>query len=100
MIKAIWISALSVAAVAPAAAEIQDYMVRRLIYLSTSCGLQQLDALPRSKQGHQRFQGHCADVASYPDGLVVECSDDLDDRSCKVTTPAKSFDSLKLLQNK
>lgn len=78
-------------------AEIKDYMILRLIYLNTSCGTQKLERIEPSPDGHGRFRIECRDVASYPNGILVTCSDSHDDRSCKINTPKKSFDSLNLM---
>lgn len=96
--RAVWLATMSAVAALPAAAEIHEYMIRRLIYLHTTCGAQQIEALASSHDGRQRFQIFCANIATYPDGILVECADLVDDRSCKIATPAQSFDSLELLQ--
>lgn len=87
-------------AAAPAAAEIHDYMILRLLYLGTSCGVQHLERLPPPQEDWRRFKAACRDVNTYPHGIFVTCTDTADDRSCKIETPAKSFDSLELLQPK
>ncbi|MBN8913261.1 MAG: hypothetical protein J0H65_14630 [Rhizobiales bacterium] len=81
----------------PAAAEIHEYMIRRLLYLGTSCGVDALERL-ESPADQRRFKAACRDVNAYPAGIVVTCTDIADDRSCIIETPAKAFDSLELLQ--
>lgn len=86
------------AAMADARAEVKDYMIRRLLYLNTSCGVDHLERLDPDKDGNQRFYARCRNAGSYPDGLEVLCTDTDDDRSCRVTTPERTFKHLELLQ--
>lgn len=81
-----------------ASAEIHDYMIRRLLYLGTSCGVDQLERLPPPTATTRRFKALCRNVSAYPEGIFVTCTDIADDRSCKVETAAKSFDSLNLMR--
>ena len=81
-------------------AEIADYMILRLLYLGTSCGVQKLERLEPIKPERQRFKAECRDVTHYPHGIFVTCTDPHDDRHCKIETEAKSFDSLELLRPK
>ncbi|WP_210258061.1 hypothetical protein [Hyphomicrobium sulfonivorans] len=81
-----------------ARAEIKDYMILRLLYLDTSCGVDHLERLEPDADGNQRFSAKCRNVSSYPDGLEVLCTDADDDRSCRVTTPEKTYKHLELLQ--
>ncbi|HEX2841860.1 hypothetical protein [Hyphomicrobium sp.] len=81
-----------------AAAEIHDYMVLRLIYLGTSCGTQKLERIDAGRKVWRRFRVECRDVASYPHGIIVTCTDPADDRSCKIETPPAAFKSLELLR--
>lgn len=80
-----------------AIAETAEYQVRRLVYLESSCGVESLAKL-NSSPGHERFKATCKNISTYPDGLEVECTDPSDDRSCKILTPAVTFDQLELLQ--
>ncbi|MDQ8698473.1 hypothetical protein [Hyphomicrobium sp. LHD-15] len=80
-----------------AAAEIHDYMIRRLLHLKTSCGVQHLTRLESGK-AERRFKAVCRDVNAYPDGVVVVCTDTFDDRSCMIESTPRSFDSLELLR--
>lgn len=91
---------LSVAA-APCgtSAEIHEYMIRRLLYLGTSCGVDTLERL-ESRPDERRFKATCRDVNAYPKGIEVTCTDIADDRSCVIDTPPKAFDSLELLRPK
>ncbi|AHB50266.1 hypothetical protein W911_12640 [Hyphomicrobium nitrativorans NL23] len=89
---------LGLAAPASASAEIHDYMIRRLLYLDTSCGVDQLERLPPPTESTRRFKALCRNVSAYPDGIVVTCTDIADDRSCKIETAPKTFDSLKLMR--
>jgi len=82
-----------------AVAETADYQVRRLIYLGSSCGVESLTRLDEAP-GHERFKAVCRNVSAYPNGLEVDCTDPLDDRSCTIATPAVTFDQLELLQPK
>ncbi len=81
-----------------AAAEIHDYMILRLLYLNTSCGVDHLERLESATPDTRRFHAKCRDVATFPHGIDVICTDIVDDRSCKVTTDPQSFDSLELLR--
>lgn len=81
----------------PVRAEIQDYMILRLVYLKTSCGTESLERMA-SASDQRRFKVQCKDVNTYPDGLTVACSDIDDDRSCRVETDARKFKDLRLLQ--
>jgi hypothetical protein len=87
-------------AAASVRAEIQDYMIRRLLYLSTSCGVQKLVRLEAGNPEWRRFKADCRDVNAYPHGIFITCMDIADDRSCKIETPSKSFDSLELMRPK
>lgn len=84
----------------PAAAEIHDYMILRLVYLGTSCGTDKLSRLDAGRPDWRRFKVECRNVGAYPHGLFVTCTDPADDRSCRIETEARSFDSLELLQPK
>ncbi|MDH4981033.1 hypothetical protein [Hyphomicrobium sp. D-2] len=88
------------AANSSARAEIKDYMILRLLYLDTSCGVDHLELLEPDADGNQRFYAKCRNVGSYPDGLEVLCTDPDDDRACKVTTPEKTFKHLELLRQR
>jgi hypothetical protein len=81
-----------------ARAEIHDYMILRLLYLGTSCGVQHLERLQAPSEDQRRFKAICRDVNAYPHGIFVTCTDIADDRSCIIETAPKSFDSLELLQ--
>ncbi len=97
-------AAIAVAAgqIGSATAEIHDYMILRLLYLGTSCGVQKLERLEVETKNPEwsRFKAECRDVSSYPHGISVTCTDAIDDRSCKIETPPKAFDSLELLRPK
>jgi hypothetical protein len=82
-----------------ASAEIHEYMIRRLLYLGTSCGVDTLERL-ESRPDERRFKATCRDVNAYPKGIEVTCTDVADDRSCVIDTPPKAFDSLELLRPK
>lgn len=79
-------------------AEIHDYMIRRLLYLDTSCGVDQLERLPPPTEATRRFKALCRNVSAYPDGIFVTCSNIADDRSCMIETAPKTFDGLKLMR--
>lgn len=81
-----------------ARAEIHDYMILRLLYLNTSCGVQHLERLAPNAPDVRQFHAKCRDAASFPHGVDVLCTDIADDRSCKVQTVPQSFDSLELLR--
>lgn len=81
-----------------AAAEIQEYMIRRLLYLHTTCGVDHLEQVAAPSAATRRFKALCRNVSAYPDGVYVTCTDIRDDRSCKPETAPKAFDSLKLLR--
>lgn len=100
MRRALLILAAAAAPAVPAAGEIHDYMILRLLYLGTSCGVQKLERLEADREEWRRFKADCRDVASYPHGIFVTCTDIADDRSCRIETEAKSFDSLELLRPK
>lgn len=94
------VAALILATSAPeiAQAEIHDYMIRRLLYLHTACGVDHLERLPPPSETSRRFRALCRNVSAYPDGIYVTCTDIADDRSCKPETVPKSFDALKLMR--
>ena len=98
MIRLAVTGAAACACASAAAAEIHDYMILRLLYLDTSCGVEHLERLEPSTPDTRRFHAKCRDVATFPHGIDVVCTDILDDRSCKVTTDPQSFDSLELLR--
>jgi predicted NAD/FAD-binding protein len=79
-------------------AAVQDYQVIRLIMMKSECVQDQLTRTDKS-DGSIEFLAHCKNLSHYPDGLHVVCSDGEDERSCKVQTQAKQFNSLKLLQS-
>lgn len=81
-----------------AQAEIHDYMIRRLLYLDTACGVDHLERLPPPSETSRRFKALCRNVSAYPDGIYVTCTDSADDRSCKPETAPKRFDGLKLMR--
>lgn len=83
----------------PASAEIHEYMIRRLLYLGTSCGVDTLERL-EAPGDRRRFRATCRDVNAYPKGIEVTCTDIADDRSCVIDTPPKAFDSLELMRPK
>ncbi len=89
---------LSLAGPQPATAEIHDYMVLRLVHLNTTCGTQKLARVDAGRADWRRFRAECRDVNAYPHGIVVTCTDIADDRSCKIETSPKTFDSLELLR--
>jgi len=82
-----------------AIAETAEYQVRRLVYLQSSCGVESLTRLD-SPSMNEHFKVMCKNVSAYPNGLEVVCTDPSDDRSCKILTPAVTFDQLELLQPK
>jgi len=96
LIGIVWVVAFT--PVAPVMAEIHDYMILRLIYLGTSCGTQKLERIEAGRPDWRRFKVECRDVTSYPHGIIETCTDIADDRSCKVETNEKTFDSLELLR--
>ena len=85
-----------VGAASPAVARVQEYQIVRLITFKSECQIAKLEdrSLP---SGPMRFVASCENVGFYPDGIEVICPDRDDDRSCRVTTKAKSFDNLHLL---
>lgn len=89
---------IAAASTGSATAEIHDYMIRRLLYLDTSCGVDQLERLPPPSETSRRFKALCRNVSAYPDGIFVTCTDIDDDRSCKPETAPKAFDHLKLMR--
>lgn len=89
----VWICTIA----SPAQAEIHDYMILRLLYLHTSCGTLSLERMETAAP-HARFKATCKNVNGYPEGLTILCTDPDDDRTCRVETPAKTFDHLDLLQ--
>lgn len=100
--KAAWtnvaLATVAISGADGASAEIHDYMIRRLLYLDTSCGVDRLARLPPPTEDTRRFTAVCRNVSAYPDGIVVTCSDIADDRSCKIETEPRTFDSLKLMR--
>lgn len=77
-------------------AEIHEHEVRRLIYLTTSCGFVSLTPLV-TEGPTRRYKSDCRDASAYPDGITILCTDVNDDRSCKVETPPRNFENLRLL---
>jgi hypothetical protein len=84
--------------VTPVHSEIHDYMILRLLYLGTSCGVQKLERLDAERPEWRRFKAECRDVSAYPHGLLVTCTDPDDDRHCTIETQPNEFDSLELLR--
>lgn len=80
-------------------AEIHEHEIRRLIYLTTSCGFVTLTPLV-TEGPTRRYRSDCKDASAYPEGLTVLCTDINDDRSCKVETKQRRFDSLDLIHPK
>lgn len=81
-----------------AAAEIHEYMIRRLLYLETACGVDHLEQVPAPSATTRRFKALCRNVSAYPDGVYVTCTDIDDDRSCEPETAPRAFDNLKLMR--
>lgn len=81
----------------PAVGEIHDYMIRRLVYLGTSCGADTISPV-KAAAGHRRFHIVCHNTTAYPEGLSVDCSDPEDDRSCLIEEKPREFDKLDLLR--
>ncbi len=80
-----------------ALAEIKDYEVLRLLYLHTPCGMASI--VSRQTSEHEvRLRADCQNRTAFPDGAEVVCTDHHDDRSCRVETPSREFDSLELLR--
>lgn len=82
-----------------ASAEIKDHEILRLLYLHTPCGMASVTSRQTS-DAVVRFTADCQNRTAFPDGAVVACSDHNDDRSCKVQTEHRRFDSLELLKPK
>jgi len=96
-LRSLGILALTAALPDPASAEIQEYQIRRLVYLSSSCGLESFER-SETPPDVRRFKILCRNTTAYPQGLNVLCTDVDDDRSCSIETPVQRFESLELLQ--
>ena len=81
----------------PAAAEIQEYQVRRLLLMRTSCEVTVIRMDERAGRARS-YHADCVNAGFYPDGVEIDCADREDERSCVVLTTARSFDHLRLLQ--
>lgn len=90
-------AAVLVCAVEPSSGEIHDYMIRRLVYLGTSCGTEEITPVD-AEPGHRRYRVLCRNTSAYPDGLTVDCSDPEDDRSCMIEEKPREFEKLDLLR--
>ncbi|GJM00099.1 MAG: hypothetical protein DHS20C07_17780 [Methyloligella sp.] len=81
-----------------AKAEIQEYLIRRMILLQTKCDLVDVKK-EEPKQGGFKFQASCENVSFYPDGVIITCSDKDRETSCEIKTKIKKFENLNLLKN-
>lgn len=83
----------------PALAEIKDYEVLRFLYLKTPCGMAKVTS--RDVTGERaRFTAECQNKTAFPDDAVVICSDQADDRSCRLENKHRDFKHLDLLRPK
>lgn len=78
-------------------AEIQEYLIRRIVLLKTKCDLIEIKKDDLSGGGF-KFLATCENVSFYPDGLEIQCSDKDRETSCQVITKIKKFDQLNLLK--
>lgn len=81
-----------------AKAEIQEYLIRRMILLKTKCDLVDVKR-SEPKEGGFSYQISCENVSFYPDGVNITCSDKDNETSCKINTKIKKFENLNLLKN-
>jgi|GEM_PF-1722655 len=80
-----------------AKAEIQEYLIRRMILLQTKCDLVDVKKeVP--KQGGFKFRASCENLSFYPDGVTITCSNKDRETSCKIKTKIKKFENLDLLK--
>ena len=79
-------------------AAVQEYQVNRLILMKSDCVKTDLVRTDKP-DGSIEFMASCKNLSHFPDGLRVICSDAENERSCKIATMAKQFDSLSLLQS-
>jgi len=77
--------------------EVKEYEIARFILLKTSCVTLHLKRLNPSERP-PRFHADCKNVSNWPDGIVIECPEHDDDRSCRSLTPERSFKHLELLR--
>lgn len=83
----------------PALAEIKDYEVLRFLYLHTPCGMAKVTSRDVTTE-RARFTAECQNQTAFPDGAVVVCSDQADDRSCRLENQHRDFKHLDLLRQK
>ncbi|MBR2537074.1 MAG: hypothetical protein IKE66_13470 [Hyphomicrobium sp.] len=82
-----------------ALAEIKDYEVLRFLYLKTPCGMAKVTSRDVTAE-HARFTAECQNETAFPDDAVVICSDQADDRSCRLEKQYRDFKHLELLRPK
>lgn len=82
----------------PAAAEIKDYQIARMLNFRTECNLMSITRLPPQEGEVERFHGECGNRTFYPDGVHISCPEPDDEWACKVVTEKKSFENLDMLR--
>lgn len=87
------VAAISLVAAVRAQASVQEYQIRRLLDYQSSCRVSHLEIRNADSQALS-FHADCEDATLYPSGVDVECADREDERSCRVLTPARSFEFL------
>lgn len=83
----------------PAAAELKDFQVARLIFFKSECILVTLVRTENS-DGSWSFHGTCSNETFYPDGIRVDCPDpdNNDEHFCKILTARKQYPNLDMLR--
>jgi len=98
-LKALLALAASIAA-EPAAAEIKDYQIARMMNFRTECNLHALTRLPPEAGEVERFFGECGNRTFYPDGVLIGCPEENDEWACRILTVKKSFENLDMLRRR
>lgn len=96
---AVLILAFAGAGSTAAKAEIKDYEVLRYLYLHTPCGMAKVMSRDVTEK-RSRFVAECQNKTLFPDDAVVVCSDQHDDRSCRLENKHLDFKHLDLMRPK
>ena len=76
--------------------DIKDGSIKVLLNFKTSCNAESLSREVTEDNG-LKFTVQCGDKTSYPEGLIVLCSERDVDTSCKIKTKPKEFKHLNLI---
>ncbi len=78
-------------------ARIPEYQIVRIIAYQTNCKLLELTSRDNGDEGVE-FHGTCENVASYPDGVSLQCPDREDAYQCAILTEERQFKFLNSLR--